>query len=265
MHATRPSRGTRRRHRASVLARVNASEGNASARVMASVHPPLDERRSHARSARLPGWAVHRDGCAMTIVVTGTSGFLGRRVLACCNAHDDEVVGVSIDDDAIATIRTREPDAVIHLAAVNPGLGDAAAIACANVDLTHAVAIAAAVTGARLVHVSTDVVHDGTAAPYADDARPQPFGDYAALEGRRRSRGARHRPERGRRAHVVALGSGRSRPLGRGDGDRAGHGPRRHALVGPVPATDPSRPTSPPRSSASPPTHNSRRSAARST
>ena len=46
----------------------------------------------------------------MTIVVTGASGFLGRRVLACRNARDDEVVGVSIDDDAIATIRAREPE-----------------------------------------------------------------------------------------------------------------------------------------------------------
>ena len=115
----------------------------------------------------------------MTIVVTGVSGFLGRRVLARCNARDDDVVGVSIDDDAIATIQTCEPDAVIHLAAVNPGLGDAAAMRVANVDLTHAVAIAAAATRARLVHVSTDVIHDGTAAPYADDARPHPFGDYA--------------------------------------------------------------------------------------
>ncbi len=115
----------------------------------------------------------------MTIVVTGASGFLGRRVLACCNARNDDVVGVSIDDDAIATIRTLEPDAVIHLAAVNPGLGDATAMRVANVDLTHAVAAAAAARRARMVHVSTDVVHDGTAAPYTDDARPHPFGDYA--------------------------------------------------------------------------------------
>jgi dTDP-4-dehydrorhamnose reductase len=115
----------------------------------------------------------------LTIVVTGASGFLGRRVLACCNAGDDDVVGVSIDDDAIATIHALAPDAVVHLAAVNPGLGDSVAMRAANVDLTHAVAVAAAATRARLVHVSTDVVHDGTAAPYRDDARPQPFGEYA--------------------------------------------------------------------------------------
>ena len=36
----------------------------------------------------------------------------------------------------------------------------------------------AAAVGARLVHVSSDVVHDGKHAPYADDAQPAPLNAY---------------------------------------------------------------------------------------
>ena len=111
----------------------------------------------------------------MTIVVTGASGFLGRRVMT----RLDDAIGVAIGDDAIATIHAFTPNAVIHLAAVNPGLGGAREMHAVNVGLTREVAIAAGAVGARLVHVSTDVVHDGTAGPYPDDAPPTPLGDYA--------------------------------------------------------------------------------------
>jgi dTDP-4-dehydrorhamnose reductase len=47
-----------------------------------------------------------------------------------------------------------------------------------NVAGSRYVAEGAAAVGARLVHVSSDVVHDGKQAPYADDARPAPLNAY---------------------------------------------------------------------------------------
>ncbi|MCG8460435.1 MAG: sugar nucleotide-binding protein, partial [Holophagales bacterium] len=44
---------------------------------------------------------------------------------------------------------------------------------------SRSVSRAAAELQAALVHVSTDVVHDGRRAPYADDARPTPLFPYA--------------------------------------------------------------------------------------
>jgi dTDP-4-dehydrorhamnose reductase len=111
----------------------------------------------------------------VTVVVTGASGYLGRRVLLVLR----DAVGVSLGDDAVATITEIEPDAVIHLAAVNPGAGDAASMTVVNVELARAVAAAALAVHARFVHVSTDVVHDGTSAPYADSCPPSPVGHYA--------------------------------------------------------------------------------------
>ncbi len=47
-----------------------------------------------------------------------------------------------------------------------------------NVEGSRRMAAAAAEVRARWIHVSTDVVHDGRRAPYADDAEPTPVGAY---------------------------------------------------------------------------------------
>ena len=48
-----------------------------------------------------------------------------------------------------------------------------------NVDGSHHVARAAAEVGARLVHVSTDLVFDGALGrPYTEDDEPRPVIDY---------------------------------------------------------------------------------------
>lgn len=65
---------------------------------------------------------------------------------------------------------------VIHTAYRQDGT-DAWAI---NVEGSANVAIAAAAVGARLIHISTDVVFDGRAgAPYTEADRPSPITDYA--------------------------------------------------------------------------------------
>lgn len=70
-----------------------------------------------------------------------------------------------------------KPDAIIHAAACNPGARHEQMDAVNNLGTSH-VACAAARTGARLVAVSTDIVHDGSQAPYADDAVPSPSNPY---------------------------------------------------------------------------------------
>jgi len=129
-----------------------------------------------------------------TILVTGASGYLGRRLVRRV-AHAGEVVAtvhrravpdiptVGVDlTDAAAVLRAVErlrPAAIIHTAAVNPGQADDDAMRLVNVEGSRNVAAAARAVGARLVAVSTDMVHDGTAAPYPNDAPPTPRGAYA--------------------------------------------------------------------------------------
>ena len=78
---------------------------------------------------------------------------------------------------AAETLAEIRPDAVIHTAAINPG-GPEALMDAVNVDGSRRLATAAAEIGARWVQVSTDVVHDGRNAPYADAAEPKPIGAY---------------------------------------------------------------------------------------
>ena len=131
-----------------------------------------------------------------TILVTGASGYLGRRVMARA-ASEGTVVGtrhsakgagaasglvlldVGNSEDVRTLVEGVAPTAILHLAAVNPGQGDAEAMWRTNTDGSQNVAEAAKANGVRLVAVSTDVVHDGESAPYGDDALPRPLNDYA--------------------------------------------------------------------------------------
>jgi len=129
------------------------------------------------------------------LLVTGANGYLGRRVCRRAQAgwvvhalvgphgeskRDDNRLRCDIRDAAEVevTLRTVRPDAVIHTAAVNPG-GPEEAMISVNASGTRNVAESSASIGARLIHVSTDVVHDGTRAPYDDTAEPTPLYTYA--------------------------------------------------------------------------------------
>lgn len=119
-----------------------------------------------------------------TVLVTGASGYLGRRLVALLEGRA-EVLARRIeltDPAAVASaVVGRAPDAVIHAAALNPG-GPAERFESVNVGGSANVAAAVAQLGraCRLVHVSTDTVHDGRSggAPYADDAPPTPINEY---------------------------------------------------------------------------------------
>jgi len=140
-----------------------------------------------------------------TLMITGGTGYLGERLLPIASMRAEVVAtarsssmhaamsgayGERLTEphawyelditDAIAVkaaVEAIQPDAIIHAAAINPGVDDKA-MRLVNVDGTRHVAQAAAAAQCRLVTVSTDVLHDGRSGPYADASAPSPINLY---------------------------------------------------------------------------------------
>ncbi len=119
------------------------------------------------------------------IHVTGGTGFLGQELLRNAPAATSERVDVC-DAEAVRTLfRRLRPDVVVHTAYRQEG-PRAWEI---TVGGAETVARAARAVGARMVHLSTDVVFDGLkGAPYLEDDVPSPVSDYgrAKAESERR-------------------------------------------------------------------------------
>ena len=112
------------------------------------------------------------------LFVTGGSGFLGRTIIKGPLAGTWEIVAppsTSIDlryrESVLGVIGDWRPTAIVHTAYRK---GDRSSI----VDATRNVAEAAAASGARLVHVSTDVVFAGRQRPYDERDPPSPRHQY---------------------------------------------------------------------------------------
>jgi dTDP-4-dehydrorhamnose reductase len=129
----------------------------------------------------------------MDLLVAGGSGFLGQevtrqallagdRVLATFHRRAPDVAGVEwreLDirrrDRVVALVNETRPAAVINAAYRQ---SDWAVTADGGMH----VAAAAVAAGARLVHVSSDVVFSGTAARYDETCSPDPTTPYGAAK-----------------------------------------------------------------------------------
>ena len=131
----------------------------------------------------------------MRLLVTGGSGYLGSEVCAQALARGWDVVttyhrsqavhghAVALDvrdDDAVQrTFLRYGPDVVVHTAYMlaGPEMTDT------NVRGSRNVAAASARVGARLLHMSTDLVFDGEqGTPYTEADEPRPVMDYGAAK-----------------------------------------------------------------------------------
>ena len=132
------------------------------------------------------------------ILVTGADGMLGSELVAVLSpVHEVTAADVGdfdiTDPDAVAAaVRSAAPGLVVNCAAYTDVDG-----AEANRELAFAVngrgagnlAEAAARAGARVLHLSTDYVFDGTkSSAYTEDDEPNPLSVYgeSKLEGERR-------------------------------------------------------------------------------
>ncbi|MBO9534593.1 MAG: dTDP-4-dehydrorhamnose reductase [Solirubrobacteraceae bacterium] len=129
-----------------------------------------------------------------TLVVTGSAGMLGRRVVGDATAAGWNVIGLDLRDADLIVDLTDEaatteavvdagPDAIIHCAAwvdVDAAESQEEAALRVNGLASRNIAKAAKAAGARLVAVSTDYVFDGTLTgrPYVESDPTAPIGAY---------------------------------------------------------------------------------------
>ena len=118
----------------------------------------------------------------MRLHVTGATGYLGSELVRLQPEASTERVEIRDGEAVRALFERLRPDVVIHTA-YRQEEDDVNTIGSENV------ALAAAAVGARLVHLSTDVVFDGRkGAPYVEADPPCPLTDYgrAKAEAERR-------------------------------------------------------------------------------
>ena len=128
----------------------------------------------------------------LKLLITGGSSYLGQHLVEMALAEGHEVVYTFFSHDplafpagypldtcdnqaVIALVTAFRPQVIIHLAGSNRPAGTMdRVIRQGAVNICQA----AGRVGARLIHLSTDVVFDGRQAPYVEDAAPTPLHAY---------------------------------------------------------------------------------------
>jgi dTDP-4-dehydrorhamnose reductase len=124
----------------------------------------------------------------LKVLITGATGQVGRALLKSVPAEMD-AVGVTraeldIGDEhaVMSSIQSHRPDVIINTAAytaVDRAESEPQLAERANSFGPRHLGVAAAATGSRLLHLSTDFVFDGTGSrPYATDAPTNPLSVY---------------------------------------------------------------------------------------
>ncbi|WP_233963975.1 dTDP-4-dehydrorhamnose reductase [Pectobacterium versatile] len=124
----------------------------------------------------------------MKVLLTGSNGQLGRcfqdRLPAGWQVWATDTAELDITDYAkvLAAVKECQPDAIVNAAAytaVDKAESEPELAALVNKTGPENLARAAKKVGARLVHVSTDYVFDGTATvPYVETDKTNPLGVY---------------------------------------------------------------------------------------
>jgi dTDP-4-dehydrorhamnose reductase len=124
----------------------------------------------------------------MKVMITGANGQVGRALLKSVptqvNAAGMSHAQLDIGDAqaVMSSIQSQRPDLIINAGAytaVDKAESEPQLAERANTTGPHNLAVAAAATGARLLHLSTDFVFDGMASkPYATDAPTNPQSTY---------------------------------------------------------------------------------------
>lgn len=129
------------------------------------------------------------------LLITGASGTLGRNVAMVARQQGCEISGtyhtappplsgqwhwldVGDRNAVMALVREVQPDAIVHTAFLNHG----DAMWATTAEGAAFVAQAAQHVGARLIHVSSDAVFDGTKNPYTEADKPNPVTPYGAAK-----------------------------------------------------------------------------------
>ncbi len=122
------------------------------------------------------------------VLITGSLGQLGRHVLLAApkdvaiTAVDLEQLDITRKDLVIDFVRKLKPDLIINAAAytaVDKAETESDIAFAVNSDGPYNLALAVNEVSARLIHVSTDYVFDGTKSnPYTPEEPPSPLGVY---------------------------------------------------------------------------------------
>jgi dTDP-4-dehydrorhamnose reductase len=127
------------------------------------------------------------------MLITGGSGYLGGWVVRLASSAwnvtatyltdashaldaDWRRLDVRDQPSVEALIEELRPEVIIHTAALNPGQGNA--FHAVNAEGTRHVAQATVAVGARLIHVSTDVLFNGEKGNYSEEDPPSPITPY---------------------------------------------------------------------------------------